>query len=316
MTAPVDQALGRALLAPRSVAIVGASADPTKTSSRPLRYLLESGFAGKIYPVNPRADEILGQQAWASIADLPEVPDLAFILLPNELAIDAVAQCGARGIRAAIVLASGFSEAGAEGRAREARLLSTAAAGNVRLLGPSSLGLANFHENLVLTGNAAFAEPGVEAGGVFCASQSGSMIGALMSRGKAKGIGFASLVSVGGEADISLGALCEATLDDPRVTSYMLFLESFRDSESLRRFAVGAARRGKPIAALKLGRSRAAAEIAVSHTGALAGDDDLADAFLSDCGIARVETIDALLEVGSLLRRVPVLVPERAKRPV
>lgn len=293
--------LARALQ-PKSIAIIGASADPTKTASRPLRYLKEGGFAGRIFPVNPRVPEIDGVKCWPSIAAIPEPVDMAFILLPPDAAIDAVGDCGKAGIPAAMVLASGFGESGAEGKAREARLAEVARANNIRVIGPSCLGYANLHNQLLLTGNMAFAEKGLVPGGVFCASQSGSMIGALLSRGKAKGVNFAGLISVGGESDLSLGEICEVTLDDPAITSYMLFLETIRDAPAIRRFAVGAAARGKPIIALKLGRSRAAAELTTSHTGGLAGEDDVADAFLKDCGIARVETLEALLEAQALLR--------------
>lgn len=297
--------LHRLIFAPQSIAIVGASADLTKTSYRPLSYLVEGGYKGRVYPINPRAGEIAGVKCYTSLADLPEAPDLAFILLPADAAIDAIADCGKAGVGAAMILASGFGEAGDDGHAREERLAQAAQVAGVRVLGPSCLGLANLHHGMVLTGNAAFAEKGLVPGGVFCASQSGSMIGALLSRGKAKGVQFAGLMSVGGELDLSLGTLCEATLDDPAVTSYMLFLESIRDAPAIRRFAVGAAARGKPVVALKLGRSKAAAELTTSHTGGLAGDDDVAEAFLADCGILRVETLEALLEAGALARKVP-----------
>lgn len=302
----MDVGLSRAIYSPRSIAVIGASTDPTKTASRPLRYLLEGGYAGNVYPINPRATEIGGRRSWPSIAALPEVPELAFILLPAEPAIEAVDACGRAGVSVAMVLASGFGESGAAGRERETRLKRVATASGIRLIGPSCLGLANLHERLVLTGNAAFAESGLAPGGIFCASQSGSMIGALLSRGHAKGVDFAGLISVGGEIDISLGELCEGTLDDSHITGYLLFLESLRDTRAIRRFAVGAAERGKPIVALKLGRSQAAAELTTSHTGGLAGEDDVASAFLADCGIARVETLDGLLESGALLKHVPV----------
>jgi acyl-CoA synthetase (NDP forming) len=132
------------------------------------------------------------------------------------------------------------------------------------------------------------------------------MIGALVSRGKARGIGFAGLVSVGNEVDLSIGELCAATLDDPSISFYLLFLETLRKADRLRAFALEAAERGKPVIAYKLGRSAAAAELAVSHTGALAGEDDVADAFLKECGIARVETLEGLLEGLPLLKRMPV----------
>jgi acyl-CoA synthetase (NDP forming) len=165
----------------------------------------------------------------------------------------------------------------------------------------------------VLTANAAFAEPELPRGRVFVASHSGSMIGALVSRGKARGAGFAGLVSVGGESDLCLGEICMATLDDPGIDGYLLFLESLRHGDKLRAFALEAARRGKPVIAYKLGRSAAAAEMATTHTGALAGEDDIADAFLKDLGIARVGVIEALLETFPLARRIPLESPGAAR---
>ena len=150
----------------------------------------------------------------------------------------------------------------------------------MRIVGPSSLGVVDLRTKAMLTANAAFDETDLPVGRIFVASHSGSMIGALFSRGKARGIGFAGLVSVGNEVDLSLGEICAATLDDPGIDGYMLFLETMRKADTLRRFALGAAARGKPIVAYKLGRSDAARELAVSHTGALAGEDDVADMFL------------------------------------
>ncbi len=299
-------ALGERLLRPRSVALVGVSDDPAKTAARPLAYLRQGGFAGAIYPVNPRRATVQGEKAWPSVAELPEVPDHAYIVAPTEAALEAVEQCGRAGVPVVTVLAAGFSEAGAAGEAREARLREIVAATGVRVVGPSSLGVVNVHARLLLTANAAFAEPDLPAGSTFVASHSGSMIGALVSRGKARGMGFAGLVSVGNEVDLSIGEICAATLDDPAVGGYLLFLETMRHAPRLREFALAAAARGKPVIAYKLGRSAAAAELAVSHTGALAGEDDVAAAFLRDCGIARVETIDALVEGLPLVARLPL----------
>ncbi|WP_454628510.1 acetate--CoA ligase family protein [Bradyrhizobium cenepequi] len=292
------------LLAPRSIALVGASDDSTKTSSRPLRYLRQAGYEGTIYPINPRRSEIAGERAWPSLSALPSVPDHAFILTPTEQALEAAEECARFGVPVATILATGFSEDRNAGPARVARLKSLCKNSRLRILGPSSLGAINLHHRTVLTANAAFAEPDLPVGGTFVASHSGSMLGGLISRGKARGVGFAGLVSVGNEIDLSLGEICSATLDDPDITSYMLFLESLRHADDLREFALGAAARGKPIVAYKLGRSPVAAELALSHTGALAGEDDVADAFLADCGIARVENFETLLEVPPLLKRV------------
>lgn len=298
-------ALAEALLRPRSVALVGVSDDIAKTAARPLRFLRRAGYGGQVYSVNPTRATVQGEPAFASLSALPQRPDHAFILTGTDAAIAALEECGRLGVPVATILAGGFSEAGGAGTERERRLAEIGRSYGVRVLGPSSIGVVNVHERLVLTANAAFAEPDLPEGGVFVASHSGSLIGALLSRGKARGVGFAGLVSVGGEVDLSVGEICEATLDDPKVGGYLLFLESMRNADALRRFALAAAERGKPVAAYKLGRSAEAAELAVSHTGALAGEDDVADTFLRDCGIARVESFDGLLEILPLLNRMP-----------
>lgn len=302
MTKPT---LGQALLAPRSIALVGASDDISKTSARPLQYLRRAGYEGTIYPINPRRKMVLGETAWQSLSELPSVPDHAFILTPTEEAVAAAAECARLGVPVATILASGFSEGGAEGAKLVTRLQALCAETGLRVLGPSSLGAINLRRKTIITANAAFAEPDLPTGGIFVASHSGSLLGALISRGKARNVGFAGLVSVGNEIDLSLGEICSATLDDPEVTSYMLFLESIRHASDLRAFAIEAAARGKPVVAYKLGRSAAAAELALSHTGALAGEDDIAAAFLADCGVARVFNFETLIETLPLLQRLP-----------
>lgn len=297
--------LADSLLRPRSVALLGASDDPAKTTARPLTFLRRSGFAGTIYPINPRRATVLGERAWPSLEALPETPDHVFILAPTDDVAAALASCVERGVPAATILAGGYGEEGEAGLAREKALRRILAGGITRLLGPNSIGIVNVASGLTLTANAAFAED-LPPGGLFVASHSGSMIGAILSRGKARGVGFAGFVSLGAELDLSLGEVCEATLDDPLVTSYALFLESIRHGRSLHRFALEAAKHGKPIVAYKLGRSVQGAELSQSHTGAIAGEDAVADAFLKDLGIARVETIDALVECPALLARLPV----------
>jgi len=295
-----------ALFAPRSVAIVGQSDDASKTAGRPLKFLRQLGYGGRVYPINPRRETVLGERAWPSLLELPEPPEHVYIVTPTEAAVTAVEECGRRGVKVATVLADGFAEAGTEGLAREARLRKVCAGTGLRLVGPSSLGIVDLRSKSMMTANAAFDEKELPVGRIFAASHSGSLIGALLTRGKARGFGFAGLVSVGNEVDLSLGDICATTLDDPGIDGYMLFLETMRHADALRRFALAAAERGKPILAYKLGRSAAARELAVSHTGALAGEDDVADVFLRSCGIARVDTFDALIEGLPLLARVPV----------
>ena len=307
------EALRQYLFAPASVAIVGQSDDAEKTAGRPLKFLRQLGYAGRIYPINPRRATVLGERAWPALAALPEAPEHAYIVTPTDAAVAAVEECGRLGVKVATVLADGFAEAGSAGLAREARLRAACAASGMRLVGPSSLGVVDLRSKAMLTANAAFDETELPVGRIFAASHSGSLIGALLTRGKARGIGFAGLVSVGNEVDLSLGDICAATLDDPGIDGYMLFLETMRHAEALRRFALAAAARGKPTIAYKLGRSSAARELAVSHTGALAGEDDVADVFLASCGIARVDTFDALLEGPPLLSRVPAAVREHKR---
>lgn len=298
-------ALAQALLRPRSVALVGASDDIGKTAGRPLQYLRRSGFGGTVYPINAQRAQVQGERAWSSLRDLPEVPDHVFVLTPTQSVLDTVRECADLGVPLVTVLASGFGESGPEGRALEAELAALVRKRGVRLLGPSSLGVVHPSTGLVLTANAAFAEPELPQGRIFVASQSGSMIGALVSHGKARGVGFAGLVSVGSEVDLSVGEICSAMLDDPGIDGYLLFLESLHDGEALRAFAQEAAQRGKSVVAYKLGRSEAAAEMAATHTGALAGEDDVAEAFFRDLGIARVGQFETLLEVMPLARRLP-----------
>jgi acyl-CoA synthetase (NDP forming) len=312
--ASANSNLRAALFSPRSVAIVGQSDDASKAAGRPLKFLRRIGYAGRVYPINPRRETVLGERAWPALAALPEPPEHAYIVTPTEAAVAAVEECGALGVKVATVLADGFAESGDEGVAREARLRETCARTGIRIVGPSSLGVVDLRTRVMLTANAAFDETDFPLGRIFAASHSGSMIGALMSRGKARGTDFAGFVSVGNEVDLSLGEICAATLDDPGIDGYMLFLETMRHADALRRFALSAAERGKPIIAYKLGRSDAARELAVSHTGALAGEDDVADQFLKSCGIARVDTLEGLIEGLPLLSRVPVAARDGRKR--
>jgi acetate---CoA ligase (ADP-forming) len=297
--------LRQKLLAPRSIALIGASDDPAKNAARPLHFLRRGGYGGAVYPVNPRRQTVLGERAWPSLDALPQVPDHAYVLVPTDAVVDAVAQCGKAGVPLVSVLADGFAAAGGIGAARSAQLKEVCEQTGVRVIGPSSLGVIDLRARLLLTANAAFGEPDLPIGRIFAASHSGSIVGALASHGKARGIGFAALVSVGLEVDLGIGEICAATLDDPGIDGYLLFLETIRQADALRRFALAAAERGRQVVAYKLGRSLEARELALTHSGALAGEDDVADAFLAACGIARVDTFEALIEALPLLRRVP-----------
>jgi acetate---CoA ligase (ADP-forming) len=219
-----EERLRHALFSPRSVALIGQSNDPGKTAGRPLRFLRQAGYAGRIYPVNARRAEVLGERAWPYVEALPEVPEHAYVVAPIDAAMEAIEACGRAGVAVATVLTDGFAEVGEAGRARETRLREIVATTGMRIVGPSSLGIVNLRNGTLLTANAAFDEPDLAAGRIFAASHSGGMIGTLLSRGKACGIGFAGLVSVGNEVDVSLGEICDAVLGDPDIDGYLLFL--------------------------------------------------------------------------------------------
>jgi len=300
-------ALSDALLDPRRVALIGASADMARLTARPQRYLRRHGFQGEIFPVNPRAAEIMGERAYASLDDIPGTIDFAYILLGTDQVEAQIAACAARGVPVACVLADGFAEAGPEGAALQARVLAAAKAGGVRLLGPNSMGVINTHARTALTTNAAFEAESIPAGRVALVSQSGSMMGALLSRGAARGLGFSHLIGTGNEADLTTGEIASLLLDRPEVDVVCLFMEAIRAPGDLAAAARKAHECGKPIVALKLGRSPFGAELAASHTGALAGADAAADAFFRAHGILRVTMLEALLELPPLLvgRRPP-----------
>lgn len=303
-----------ALLRPRTVAIVGASDTPGKTTARPLEYLLAAKWDGTVYPVNPSRATVLGQRAYASVSDLPTVPDHVYIVTSADAALDALEECARLGVGVVTLMADGFTDSDPAGPQRARKLKGIAASSTTRILGPSSLGVVNLSDGFLLTANAALAEPDLPRGDVFVASQSGSAIGALLSRGKSMDIGFRGLVSTGGELDLTLGEICLASIDDPGIASYALFMENLSNVDDLRVFAQAAADRGKPVVVYKLGRSAAAADLAVSHTGALAGDDTVASALLEALGMARVSHFEALLE-GQHFARASALVERPCREP-
>lgn len=307
-----ERPLATALLRPRSVALVGASGDPEKPAGRVLGYLRRHGYTAPVWPINPRRRKILGEPALATLADLPEAVDHAYILVAAEAVAAAVAQCGRRGIGCASILAGGFAEGGAAGAALQDRLLATARDHGVRLLGPNSMGVINVSDRVALSVSAVLDAPHLLPGGLGLLSHSGGMLGTLLSRGQARGIGFSKLVSVGNEADLGIAEIGELLVDDPATHAILMFLETIRAPARLEAMARRAADRGKPVVAYMPGRSEAGRELAAAHTGALVGADRSADAFLRDCGILRVDMLETLLELPALVaNRAPSEAPPK-----
>lgn len=305
--------LAQALFAPRAVALVGASGDAAKNTARPMRFLRKHGYAGRIFPINASRGEVLGERAWRSLAEAPDGIDHAFILTPSESVEDALEDCGARGIKVATVLSDGFADAGPDGAARQERLAARARALGVRLLGPNSMGLVDIPGRVALSANAVLEMDALPAGTTSFVSQSGTMLGTVLSRGAARGLGFAKLVSVGNEADLGVAEFVELLAEDSATRVILLFLETVRDAPRLAGAARKAHAAGKPVIAYKLGRSRLGAQLARSHTGALAGEDAAVGAYLRDCGIVRVDLMETLFEMAPFLAgRAP---PELSRAP-
>lgn len=287
------------LVTPRSVAVIGASADPAKTAGRPVSYLRKHGFRGAIYPVNPKVQSIDGLPCYPDVASLPEVPDVGIVLLGAERAHLAVRDLAARGAGAAIVLASGYSETGEEGARRQAELIE--AAGNMRLLGPNTIGLVNLTDNIPLSASGALEMDQFPAGCIGVVSQSGGILGALLSRAAARGIGLSKLVSTSNEVDLDLADFIDYLAEDEATRVIALYIESVRNPDAFRRAALKAARAGKPVVAFKIGRSESGARAAVSHTGALAGADRMYDALFEQVGVIRAQTFSDLLDMPAAL---------------
>jgi len=304
--------LASALLNPRRIALIGGSSDPKRLTARAQVYLRKHGFTGELFPINPSAEMILGERAYPRLADVPGEVDLAYLLLGTQHVEGQIAAVAEKRIPVAAILADGFAEAGPEGRALQERLLATAKAAGVRLLGPNSMGLVNLNARTACSVNAALEAESLPAGRIALVSQSGSMMGAIMARGAPRGMGFSHLIGTGNEADLTASEIAGMLVEDPDVDAVLLFLEAIRAPEKLAAAARRAHALGKPIIAFKLGRSSFGAELAGSHTGALAGSDAAADAFFRANGIARVTMIEALLEAPALfIGRKPLANPRR-----
>lgn len=296
-----EVSLAQALFSPRTVALVGASGDVSKNTARPLRFLRKHGYAGRIVPINASRREVLGERAYRSLTEAPAGIDHAFIMTPGESVERALEECGARGVPVATIFSDGFADAGAEGAMRQARLIARAKTLGVRVLGPNSMGLVDVPGRVALTVNAVLEIDALPAGTTSFVSQSGTMLGTVLSRGAARGLGFAKLVSVGNEADLGIAELVELLAEDPETRVILLFLETIRDGANLAVAARKAHAAGKPVVAYKLGRSQLGAALARSHTGALAGEDAVLDAYFRDCGIVRVDMLETLIEIAPLL---------------
>ena len=288
------------ILAPRSIAVLGASGNPDKAGGRPVFYLKRFGYRGAIYPVNAQRDEVQGLKAYRDLASLPEVPDVAVIVLGDRDVPAAVDDCAARGVKCAVVISSGFGETGAEGLAIQHRMVERARAAGMRMVGPNSQGLANFATGAVGNFSTMFVEVPPADGPVAIVSQSGSASVVPYARLREAGIGVRYVLASGNDADLSVCELAGAVCEDPDIRLVLLYLETIRDPQALARAAAIARERGVPMVALKAGTSESGARAAQSHTGALVSEARTVEAFLRRHGIWQAPDARSLTRAAAL----------------
>ncbi|WP_182120166.1 acetate--CoA ligase family protein [Acidovorax sp. FHTAMBA] len=275
-------------LNPRSVAIIGASDNIHKIGGRPIYYMQRHGFQGAIYPINPSRAEIQGHKSYASLGALPEVPDLALVVVGGDKTVAAVEDCAARGVKSAVIIASGFGETGAAGLELQQHMVAKARAAGMRLYGPNTQGLANFGTGAIAGFSTMFIEVPPMDGPVGIVSQSGGMSAMTYGLLRGRGLGVRHVHATGNEADVTVGELALAVAHDPDVKLLLLYLESIANPEMLAAAAAHARERDLPIIAIKAGRSAQGQKAASSHTGSLANEDRTVDAFFRHHGIWRV----------------------------
>jgi acetyl coenzyme A synthetase (ADP forming)-like protein len=296
-----------ALFAPKSVAVIGASTKPDSLGRAVFKNILFHGYTGVVYPVNPKAKSILGVKAYPSVLDIPDEIDLAVIIVPAIAVANVLEECGRKGVRAAIVISAGFKEIGEEGAQRERELQQIAQRYGIALLGPNCLGIINTDPAVSL--NATFAPGMPRQGNIAFISQSGALGVAALEYAQRQKIGLSKFISIGNKADLHENHLLDYLKDDPLSDVILLYVEDLEDPQGFHRLAteITSERPKKiPILAIKSGRTLEGAKAATSHTGALAGSDEVYDSIFMQSGVLRVETIEELFDYAIAFAQQPL----------
>lgn len=307
------------IFSPKSVAVIGASTTRGKVGHDIFVNILKGGFQGTLYPVNPKAKAIASVRAYATVADLPEPPDLAMIILPPKPALNAVEEAVAKGVKGIVIVSAGFKEVGGEGLEIEKKIVTLCREAGVRLVGPNCLGVINPAADVSL--NASFSARMPKAGNVSFMSQSGALCTAVLDFAADREFGFSKFVSIGNKADVDEVDLLRYFHEDPHTEVIMIYVEELQRGQAFIRAAkeiTGGDIHPKPILVIKSGRTSAGAQAAASHTGSLAGSEAVYDAIFAQSGIIRVDRIDELFDfatafayknenaLGKLRRKVPM----------
>ena len=300
-TAPARHSL-EALLRPASVAVIGASNDPTRIGGRPVRYLRAAGYAGRVYPVNPRHAQVQGLPAFGSIAEVPEAPDLAIVAVPAPSVVETVEACAARGVRVAVVFSAGFAEMGAAGRRQQDRLGAIAAATGMRVVGPNCLGVYNSELGSYATFSTTLEDGYPTPGRVALVSQSGAYGSHLSLLARKRNIDIRYWVTTGNEVDVSVPEVLGWLAEQEDVAVIMAHAEGITDRDALLRALATARSRGKPVVFQKVGVTEIGAQAARSHTASLAGADPVYEAAFRQFGAYRARDTDEMLDIAYAAR--------------
>lgn len=291
------------IMKPQTIAIIGASSKEGTVGNEILRKLIEYGYKGSIYPVNPKADQIYEIKTYKGILDVPGKVDLAVIVVSKDFVLSVIDQCNEKGIKGIVVISAGFKETGHQGAKLEQELLAKIRQYGMRMVGPNCLGVINTEKGIQM--NATFADALPIEGKTSFTSQSGALGAAILNISKDLDLGISQFVSIGNAADITTETLLEYWKEDPNTQQVLLYMESISEPQEFSRLAKQMTK-NKPVIAIKGGKSAAGASAASSHTGSLAGADLAADALLKQSGVIRVNSLPEMFDVAEAFANCPI----------
>ncbi len=293
----------REILHPRSVAVFGASEDRGKFGGRILHYLMRHGFPGRIVPINPRRDSVNGLPCFPSIEALGQPVDVAILAVPADSIMASVEACAAAGVGCCVIVSTGFAEAGEEGAAVQERLVRLSRETGMRIVGPNCMGLVNPHHALALTSSLVLDIPRMRAGRIGLISQSGALMVALFDRAHDAGVGFSACLSLGNQADLEICDFLEYMIEDPGTDAICMYIEGLKDAGRFRALAERAQTAGKPLLAVKTGRTEAGVRAARSHTASLAGSYAVFETICRERGVLLADDPDGMILAADMLVR-------------
>jgi acetyl coenzyme A synthetase (ADP forming)-like protein len=295
------------IIAPASVAVLGASSEQGSVGNAVMINILRGGFTGKLYPVNPSRNEVLGLKCYSSILDIDDPVDLAIIITPSKAVLTVMEECGKKEVKGAVIISAGFKETGKDGKLLEDQVAAIAKKHGVRLIGPNCVGMINADPRIAL--NASFTKGMPKYGNIALVSQSGAICGAILEYAKVKNIGFSKVFSLGNKADVNENDILAMLANDESTKAILMYIEDLADGRKFIGIAssiTGEMEERKPILALKVGESPVGAKAIASHTGALAGSEEAYNAIFAQCGVLRLETLEELFDYAIAFGYQPI----------